>query len=713
MAKNTGKKRSTGQSAARRDAPAATLMESPQFRVRVGTASAGPPPKIKSFAGRMKTLVRQHGGGVRAQRVRSQGGLGASAAAGLVVRSHPQRVIVKARVVRHAKYGSAADVGKALRKHTNYLARDGAAEDGSRGVALNAKGEVSSDELTQFRQELVNDRHHFRFIVSPENGAALDLPSFAKELVAAMETDLGTRLQWIGVAHYDTDEPHLHLLVRGVDRRGADLVIARQYLSHGLRLQAMEVATRHLGPRLAEDIERSIQRDLTADRGTGLDVGLAHQASLHPDGWVSALRTSDGSLGRETQRLNTLKRLQHLESLGLAREVGPGIWQPDIDLVARLRHLGSRGDILKLMHERLRGADASIATVIFNKENPPVTPVVGRVYGRGAIDDLSDRHYLLVEGMDGKAYYAPLSDHSEGTGHEAHVGSIVRLTASRPSSARPADTTIARLSAKTGIYDPVEHISTVDSARLPAGVTPDDYVASHVKRAQALASRGVLEPLDGDRFRVPTDLDAQVASMAAKGRDAGQILKVERLSSSDLKAQIGENGVTWLDRELARGVDPGVVPRVGASGFERQFSEAVGRRADQLKSWGLADVVDGRFRPQTRFLDNLYERELAAASEKLRSNYGEFVRWTPGQSLEGRLESLVQLPSGPHGLVTNANQFSLVPASPHLARQVGRDLMLSIGRGRSLASVEPEALKLAIRFRSVDLSPTRKLGLTR
>jgi type IV secretory pathway VirD2 relaxase len=217
----------------------------------------------------------------------------------------------------------------------------------------------------------------------------------------------------VGVAHYDTDNPHLHLLVRGKDDRGGDLVINREYMSHGMRLQAMELATQHLGPRLAEDIERSVVKDLTADRVTGIDLRIAQAALEHSEGLVSALRASDGSLAGERQRLHTLTRLQHLESLGLAREIGPGIWQPDIDLIPRLRRLSTRGDIIKLMHERMRGGgDPGISTVIFNKEHPPTIPVTGRVYGRGTIDELSDRKYLLVEALDAKAYYVPLSEYS-------------------------------------------------------------------------------------------------------------------------------------------------------------------------------------------------------------------------------------------------------------------------------------------------------------
>ena len=250
--------------------------------------------------------------------------------------------------------------------------------------------------------------------------------------------------------------------MRGKDELGADLAINLDYMSHGMRCQAMEVATRALGPRRAEDIERSFQRDLTADRVTGLDVGLAHQASVHPDGIVSALRKGDGSLAGERQRLHTLTRLQHLESLGLAREIRPGLWQPDMDLVDRLKQLSIRSNVIKLMHERMRGADPGITTVIFNKDHPPTEPVVGRVYARGTADELTDAQYLLIEARDGLVYYVSLSEFSESQGREAGVGAIVRLSPVTTSATGAADRTITRMAAAHGgIYDAELHAAAV------------------------------------------------------------------------------------------------------------------------------------------------------------------------------------------------------------------------------------------------------------
>jgi type IV secretory pathway VirD2 relaxase len=692
-----------------RDAPALTLMESPAFRVRMGTARPSRTPTPKSFIGRIKSMVRQHAagaGGGKARRL-SQFGRGGSAAAGIAVRSFPQRVTVKSRVVRHSKYSGLGGAAAALREHVQYLGRRGVATEGGRGVLFDADGDLSPADVREFREGIVDDRHHFRFIVSPEAGSALDLQDYAREFVATLEADLGTPLQWLGVAHYDTDNPHLHLLVRGKDDHGGDLVINRDYMSHGMRLQAMELATRHLGPRLAEDIERSLKRDLKADRVTGIDLRLAQAAATHPHGWVTALRSNDGSLARERQRLHTLTRLQHLESVGLAREVGPGIWQPDIDLLARLRALSTRGDIIKLMHERMRGGNPSLSTVIFNKEHPPTTPVTGRVYGRGTVDELSDRHYLLVEARDGQAYYVPVGDYSEVPGQETAVGAIVTIAPAPRGDGTAADRQIARIASQHGgVYDAVVHAGALaEGAWLPPGVGAADYVNAHLKRAKALASRGVVEALGKDRFRVPPGLAERIHAMPPAARDSGGFIQVKRLSEKDLESQVTVNGVTWLDQELQRGAALEGAARVGASRFERQLATALKDRAAHLQSLSLAQEIDGELRLRARFLDDLYERELQDAGRRLQGRYGELTRLQAGREIRGRIEGIEQLPSGPHVLLVSPSQFSLVPAASGLARSVNKTVSLSVGRVRSLNPAQPETLQLSLRYR--ELTPTR------
>jgi type IV secretory pathway VirD2 relaxase len=120
-----------------------------------------------------------------------------------------------------------------------------------------------------------DDRHHFRFIISPEDaGEMTDLRAFTRDLASQMEADLGTRLDWVAVDHWNTDNPHVHLLVRGVDGHGADLVISRDYISRGLRSRAEDLVSIELGPKPEQEVRSALEREMGAERWTRLDVEI-------------------------------------------------------------------------------------------------------------------------------------------------------------------------------------------------------------------------------------------------------------------------------------------------------------------------------------------------------------------------------------------------------------------------------------------------------
>jgi len=119
-----------------------------------------------------------------------------------------------------------------MAKHIAYLKREGVTKDNDRAVMFDANSEPTNESA--FVERCAGDRHHFRFIVSPEDAAEMtDLRAFTRDLARQMETDLGTKLDWVAVDHWNTDNPHIHLLVRGVDDAGDDLVIARDYVAPG------------------------------------------------------------------------------------------------------------------------------------------------------------------------------------------------------------------------------------------------------------------------------------------------------------------------------------------------------------------------------------------------------------------------------------------------------------------------------------------------
>ncbi len=173
----------------------------------------------KTFVGEVMRAARKAGytgkGFGRANRGSSSSfGRGRSAALALSLRSPSRRVVIKARVVRHRgnKFRSAP-----LAKHVAYLKRDGITRDGAEARMFDARSEATDERA--FAERCEEDRHHFRFIVSPEDAAEMtDLRAFTRELMTDAERDLGTKLDWVAVDHWNTDNPHVHVLVRGSRR---------------------------------------------------------------------------------------------------------------------------------------------------------------------------------------------------------------------------------------------------------------------------------------------------------------------------------------------------------------------------------------------------------------------------------------------------------------------------------------------------------------
>jgi type IV secretory pathway VirD2 relaxase len=137
-----------------------------------------------------------------------------------------------------------------------------------------------------------------------------------------VEKDTGRRLIWAAVNHHDTDNPHVHIVVRGVDRDGDDLRIDRGYLAHGMRWPAQEILTRELGRRPEMDISMGWGVDVGREAFTEIDRAIVAHSS--PDGSVALTKLMAAPDG---ERRACLDRLQVLEEMQLATKESPGIWR--------------------------------------------------------------------------------------------------------------------------------------------------------------------------------------------------------------------------------------------------------------------------------------------------------------------------------------------------------------------------------------------------
>ncbi|CDX53876.1 conserved hypothetical protein [Mesorhizobium plurifarium] len=656
-------------------------MQDDEFRPRLGKIGSRGSKGGKRYAGQVRAAINRAGGkATRGGRFSgSRIGRGGAAAAVLKARDRhaafrQRRVMVKARVVRLA--GKGVDGARA---HLRYLQRDGVTREDQPGALYGAESDLIDGKA--FIDRANGDRHQFRFIVAPEDGIEYDdLKPLTRRLLAQMEEDLGTRLDWVAVDHFNTGHPHTHIIVRGKDDRGENLVIARDYISSGLRERAAELVSLDLGPRTDREIEQRLRHEMEQERFTGIDRRLL------------SMRDEEGHVlpaSRDAFRQTLHQgRLRKLERMGLAEEVGPGRWRLDNELEATLRRIGERGDIIKTMHRELtgKGLTRSAADYIVHDRSggQEAQPIVGRVVARGLADEISDRHYLIVDGIDGSTSYIDIGK-GEAT-QPTPDGCIVRVTP-RSIGPRQVDRTVADIaSANGGRYNVDIHLQHDPSAT-------DRFAETHVRRLEAIrrATNSVEREPDGTWIIAPDHLD-RVADYERQRARAEPVV-VDKLSSLTLEQQVSFDGATWIDHELVSETPESL----RGSGFGREVREALARRRQWLITQRLAQEDHHRIVYRANMISLLRQRELNRIAGQLSDELGlAYSEARPGDPVNGTLRRSVELASGRYAVVEKSREFTLVPWRPVLERHTGKEvsgvvraegISWTIGRQRSGPSV--------------------------
>jgi type IV secretory pathway VirD2 relaxase len=392
------------------------------FRVRPGRIRSSKAQRAKPFVAQALAAARKAGGRVSRSGKITSGrgphfarGRSASIRANRLITNRTRFCTVKALVVRNrGERGS-------LTRHLNYLRRDGVTRDGERAKMFGP--ETDDTDVKEFTERCKDDRHHFRFIVSPEDATDMeDLKRFTRELMVQAEKDLGTKLEWVAVDHWNTDNPHVHVIVRGRADDGRDLVIDRDYIKSGMRDRAQDLITQELGPRTDLDISRALDRQVEAERWTQLDRQLVRDTN--EQGVIDVAPSSDRQ--PDAYLIQKVGRLRHLEHLGLAETIGPGQWIIASEAESTLRELGERNDIIKRMHRALdeQGIARGAADYVLGDEAHSA-PVIGRLVERGLDNELVGTAYAVVDGIDGRTHHIKLPN-IESAGDSA-PGSVVEL----------------------------------------------------------------------------------------------------------------------------------------------------------------------------------------------------------------------------------------------------------------------------------------------
>jgi type IV secretory pathway VirD2 relaxase len=546
--------------------------------------------------------------------------------------------MVKARLVVLAKAAPGSTAA-----HLRYIQRDGVTPEGEPGHAYGPM--IDQADTGDFEARGRGDRHQFRFIVSPEDGAELgDLRGFTRDLMGRMEADLGTRLDWVAVDHFDTDNPHSHVVLRGVDDQGRDLIIARDYIAHGMRRRASLLATELLGPQTEQELRDRLTREIQAERWTGLDRRLQ---DLAQDGVVTLGHGADPALAG---RVGTLERL------GLAERVEGLRWRLREDLEPTLLAMGERGDIVRTLQRAFAGEQRPLE--ILHDAGAPGT-TIGRIVRKGLADELNDRGFLVIDGLDGKGRYvmlppgAVLADYPQG----AVVN--IRTVAAGP---RPADRAIAA-AAEGDLYRPDRHLAL---ARADAGPNddPEGLVGAHVRRLEALRRAGIVERLDDGRWRLPPDFLKRTTAHEA-GRFGG--VQVEVLSDGPPSRQARLLGATWLDRTLIENVRP------APTGFGAEVRQALDGRRAFLAEQGLATQRGSGWKLAPDLLGTLRRRELEVVGARLAAESGLAHRPVgDGSVIGGTYRRQLSLVSGRFAMIDDGMGFSLVPWRPVLENRLGQ-----------------------------------------
>jgi hypothetical protein len=444
-------------------------------------------PTLRSGLARRLNLARVRRPDNQARRQSS--GAGTTVFGGASRRA--QRVIVKVLSRRHGP-----NKGSGLCKHVNYLARASASRDGRPGVFYSLERDaLNAADARAITRQWEQDRHHFRIVISAEKAHQIcDLSGYVRDVMRRLEQDLQTKLQWIGIDHYNTDNAHSHVLIRGINERGQVLEIRTDYIAHGMRGRAAEAATELLGERTEQDVRGAKVAEVQAERFTSLDRIIERGSDAN--GFDAAHGVRMG-FAREDRDL-VVSRLQFLEALGLAHKDRGTTWHVYPDFRRRLMELGARNDIVKHLYSAL-GTEAGQARSI-DRRALAGKPVAGVLVAKGPVDEIGDLRFVAVRDRAGNVQYARVRD-SRGY-REAQIGDDVELGSATRDQRRAAAAVTAIAAAHGGAYRAADHAEVL-CARQPRWSEQAvlNSIRAHVQKLDRWAGRessGVTRIADGE-----------------------------------------------------------------------------------------------------------------------------------------------------------------------------------------------------------------------
>lgn len=483
------------------------------------------------LAGKMRkalSKIKSHQKG-RKRIQEARGGLYSMGARGVYVKDgdlYSRNVVVKARYVKNNGIG----FKEKIKAHLEYINRDHAGKEHQKAELFSE--EDSKELLKNAAINFSESTHNFRFIVSPEDGDKIDLKEFTKNLIKTIENDLDTKLGWVASCHYDTNEPHVHLVVDGKNSAGEKLLMTRDYISRGIRNRASEIINNKLGLRTRDDVVQQLVLSVNKNNKNYLDIKIKN---IVKDGVLSLEKFNNEKQDDISKELLE-KRLSYLQIKGLAIKFGEHEWSIKENYLESLRELSRTSSIVERLSQSF-SIDKELCELV-SPQTLSGKSHNGQVIARGYVNEIDDQHYLIIKTEQAKYLYVELEKYSEKT--PAKVGDWVGISATKSfEGPKTSDYSIAQLAKEHGgIYDARFHEEYAHQQnKLPPGVSVQEYVQVHLKRLEILAKMDLITKISDKKFSIPHNFIEKITSKAQSNAQTHKPhIKVIQISSPTLSS---------------------------------------------------------------------------------------------------------------------------------------------------------------------------------
>jgi len=286
--------------------------------------------------------------------------------------------------------------------HGRYLGRKGAQREDEKGLGFNDTDEEISIAKTLNSWQIDSDPRIWKLIISPERAADLGLKEHTRELMKRVEKDLGLKLQWVAIDHYNTLHFHVHLVIRGISDDGRELRFEKKYIKEGFRDRSQQIITAKLGLRTGLDMLENRREIIKARHITEIDREINNKLTkdhFYNLDWC----TKNGYLYQKNLQIK--QRLQYLETLGLAKEFTSASWHVSPTFLEHLKFMQEGDDIVKSQRRHYDQIIDKDLKTISNKLPNVGDTIIGRVIGTGLSERDEDFRYIFIEGIDAKIHY--------------------------------------------------------------------------------------------------------------------------------------------------------------------------------------------------------------------------------------------------------------------------------------------------------------------